>query len=86
MSNAFVTVLYTGVTSSLVTRVGQHKEKQVEGFTKKYNIHKLLYYEECPNAISAIEREKQVKKYRREKKIALVKTLNPTFRDLSDDF
>ncbi len=86
LSNKHVTVLYTGVTSNLIERINQHKEKQVEGFTKKYNITKLLYYEECPDIISAIEREKQVKNWRREKKIALIKIINPMFRDLSEDF
>mgnify|MGYP001558666409 CR=1 FL=1 len=86
LSNKHVSVLYTGVTSNLVNRVTQHKEKQVEGFTKKYNINKLLYYEECPDILSAIEREKQVKDWRREKKITLIKVINPTFRDLSEDF
>jgi len=86
MTNWKNTVFYTGVTNNIIRRVGEHKEKQVEGFTKRYNITKLLYYEECNDINQAIEREKQVKDWRREKKLLLIKKLNPDFRDLSDDF
>ncbi len=78
--------LYTGFTGRLQHRVSQHKQKAVDGFTKKYNIHRLVYYEWTDSARGAIEREKQIKNWRRAKKIALVKTMNPTWRGLSKDF
>ncbi len=75
-------VLYTGVTSNLVKRVYEHKEKMVEGFTKKYNIDKLVYYEEFDDIESAIEREKQIKAGSRKKKIDLIESMNPAYQDL----
>ena len=84
MSNSFQSVFYTGVTNDLTRRVFEHKQKLVEGFTKRYNINKLLYYETTPDIQSAIEREKQVKDYRRIKKIDLIRKLNPSFEDLSN--
>jgi len=86
MTNKANTVLYTGVTSGLVGRVWQHKQKLVEGFTKKYNINKLIYYEITESIASAIAREKQIKGWTRAKKIALIETMNPEWRDLSDEF
>ena len=76
--------LYTGITNDLQKRVFQHKNKLVEGFTKKYNITRLVYYEDTTDVRTAIAREKQIKGWRRSKKIDLIKTLNPTWNDLSE--
>lgn len=70
------TVFYTGVTNNLERRIFEHKNKLVDGFTKKYNIWKLIYYEQYVDVRDALEREKQIKDYRREKKIELIKTMN----------
>ena len=78
-------VLYIGVTNDLIRRVYEHRLKLIEGFTKKYNINKLVYFEETTDIISAINREKQIKKWRREKKNSLVKTINPEWNDLYDE-
>ncbi|MEK7291371.1 MAG: GIY-YIG nuclease family protein [Planctomycetota bacterium] len=75
--------LYTGVTNNLVRRVYEHKQKIVQGFTCKYNINKLVYYEMTPDIKSAITREKQIKGWLRSKKIALIESLNPEWKDLS---
>ncbi len=85
MTNKNNTVLYTGVTSDLQKRVWQHREKLVEGFTKRYNVLKLVYYEACPDMSSAIAREKQLKGGSRQKKVDLIQGLNPEWRDLYDD-
>jgi len=74
--------LYIGVTSDLVKRVWQHKQKFVVGFTKKYNVDKLCYYECFDNILDAIEREKQLKKYVRKKKLDLIERFNPEWIDL----
>ena len=76
--------LYTGVTDNLVKRVYQHKNNLVEGFTKKYNVHALVYYEETNNINAAIEREKQIKKWNRKWKIELIEKDNPLWEDLYD--
>ncbi len=76
--------LYTGVTSNLVKRVYEHKQKLVPGFTTKYNISKLVYYEITNSIEAAIAREKQIKGWLRRKKIALIESQNPEWRDLSD--
>ncbi|HYK08268.1 MAG TPA: GIY-YIG nuclease family protein [Candidatus Eisenbacteria bacterium] len=81
LTNRYNTVFYTGVTSNLQKRLFEHKSKLVEGFTKKYNIWKLIYFEEYSDILLAIEREKQVKDYRREKKLTFIKGLN---KDLSE--
>jgi putative endonuclease len=78
--------LYVGMTNNLERRVWEHKQKISEGFTKRYNITLLVYYEAYSDVRDAIAREKQVKDWRREKKIALIETLNPTWRDLSEDW
>jgi putative endonuclease len=78
--------LYTGVTSNLEHRVYQHKHKLIDGFTKKYNITRLLYFEETTDIYAAIQREKQIKGWRRSKKIKLVKSINPTCKDLVEDW
>jgi putative endonuclease len=85
MTNPHNTVLYTGVTSDLKRRIGQHREKQIEGFTKRYNAVKLVYYEAFPDIRSAIEREKQIKAGSRQKKVDLIVSANPQWRDLFDD-
>ena len=82
ISNKYHTVYYTGFTNNLVRRVYEHKKKYVEGFTKKYRIDKLLYFEIIDNPEEAILREKQIKDYRREKKLKLIKKQNPNMKDL----
>jgi putative endonuclease len=77
--------LYTGVTSALEQRVTEHRLGLADGFTKKYRLHRLVYYETTPDVHVALERERQIKRWRREKKIALVRSLNPTWRDLASD-
>jgi putative endonuclease len=62
----------------------EHKEFKIDGFTKRYRINRLVYYEETPNVEAALEREKQIKRWRREKKIMLIDLENPTWRDLSE--
>ena len=74
--------LYTGVTSSLVARVWQHKNNIVEGFTQKYKVHSLVYFEERSSANDAIAREKQIKKWKRSWKVSLIEGKNPTWKDL----
>jgi len=76
--------LYVGVTNDLERRVMEHKEFKIDGFTKRYRINRLVYYEETPNVEAALEREKQIKRWRREKKIMLIDLENPTWRDLSE--
>ena len=77
--------LYIGVTGNLEKRIWQHKNKLVEGFTKKYNIDKLVYYELTGDTRIAIEREKQLKGWKRERKIKLIEKQNPLWMDLSDN-
>ncbi len=79
-------VLYIGLTNHLESRTAQHKQKQVPGFTSIYNITKLVYFEPFGDVRNAIAREKQLKRWRRAKKVALIKSVNPTWRDLSEDF
>lgn len=85
MMNKGNTVIYTGVTSDLKKRIYEHKEKIIDGFTKKYNINKLVYYEVFEDIENAILREKQIKSGSREKKLALIKSINPGFLDLYDN-
>jgi len=82
LSNKNNTVLYVGVTNDLIRRVYEHKNKLCEGFTKKSNIDKLVYYEVCENPLSAIEREKQIKSGSRKKKISLIESMNIEWVDL----
>lgn len=84
MSNARPT-LYAGVTSNLIQRVFLHKNELVEGFTKKYHLHKLVYYEQIEGELQAIIREKQIKNMNRKEKIEMIIRFNPTFKDLSND-
>ena len=78
--------LYVGVTNDLARRVYEHKNKLGDGFTKKYNLTYLAYYDETAAIISAIEREKQIKGWRRSKKIELIESVNPKWKDLSMDW
>ena len=79
-------VLYIGVTGNLTRRLYAHRNGLVDGFTKKYNIHKLVYFENTTDVYSAISREKQLKKWSRSKKYALITQQNPNWRDLSEDW
>lgn len=83
MMNPGGTVIYTGVTSDLWRRVAEHKEKTVEGFTKKYNVVKLVWFEEFVSISDAIAAEKKIKAGSRAKKMALIKSLNPDLKDLA---
>ena len=85
MTNRWNTVLYTGVTNNLKKRIYEHKEKYVRGFTKRYNIDKLVYYEMLGDIYNAITREKQIKAGSRNKKIELVQSMNPEWKDLFDE-
>ncbi len=78
--------LYTGLTENLKKRIEQHKNKLVEGFTKEYNINRLLYFETFPDVYSAIDREKTIKGWVRRKKLDLIRTTNPDWTDLSQDW
>jgi len=85
MTNRRNTVLYTGVTNDLKRRVYEHKEKMADGFTRKYNITKLVYYEVCEEVQSAISREKQLKAGPRQRKVELVNGMNREWRDLYEE-
>jgi putative endonuclease len=85
MTNKSNGVLYTGVTNDLKRRVYEHKQKRVEGFTKRYNVNKLVYYEIFDDVESAIFREKQIKGWPRKKKDDLVSGMNSEWRDLYED-
>ena len=74
--------LYTGVTSNLIQRVWQHKNDVIQGFTRKYNVKTLVYYEVHENAESALKREKRIKRWRRAWKLGLIENSNPEWRDL----
>jgi len=86
LTNKHHTVLYTGVTNNLSRRVKEHKEKVNKGFTKRYNVDKLVYYEIFDNIYDAICREKQIKAGSRQKKIDLVNSINSEWKDLIEDF
>lgn len=85
MMNKGNTVIYTGVTSNLVKRVYEHRQKLADGFTKKYNVNKLVYYEVLEDITNAIIREKQIKGGSRAKKLKLIEALNPNFIDLYNE-
>ena len=78
-------VMYLGVTNDLVRRIYEHKNKLVKGFTEKYNVNKLVYFEETGDVRSALTREREIKKWRREKKNALVISINPEWKDLAEE-
>ncbi|NHQ59478.1 GIY-YIG nuclease family protein [Chlorobium sp. BLA1] len=85
LTNRTNKVMYVGMTNDLVRRVREHKSRMIDGFTKKYNVDKLVYFEETTDVLSAIAREKEIKKWRREKKDLLDATLNPEWKDLGHD-
>jgi putative endonuclease len=85
LTNKRNTVLYTGVTSDLIKRIYEHKQKLVEGFTKKYNVDKLVYYDIFEDIENAIIREKQIKGWVRKKKRELIDSVNPDWKDLYDN-
>ncbi|MFH0847449.1 MAG: GIY-YIG nuclease family protein [Chloroflexota bacterium] len=86
LTNKMHTVLYTGVTGDLLSRVYQYKEKMIRGFTGRYNVNRLVYFEEFSDAYNAISREKQLKGGSRKKKTELIKSVNPGWKDLSKEF
>ena len=79
-------MLYTGVTNHLERRVTEHKRELCAGFTERYKVTRLVYFEGFGDVRDAITREKQIKRWRREKKLALIRGICPKFRDLSEDF
>lgn len=79
-------VPYIGVTNDLQRRIGEHKQQKVKGFTARYNVTRLVYYEETQSSRSAVQREKQVKGWTRKKKIALIESMNPDWKDLSEEW
>ena len=79
-------MVYIGFTNNLERRVFEHKNKIADGFTKKYNVNKLVYFEQTNDVKSAIEREKQLKSWRREKKNILIESTNPYWKDLSKEW
>ena len=85
LANKNNSTIYIGVTNDLVRRIYEHKNNVVKGFTQKYNVHKLVYFEQTENIENAIIREKQLKNWHREWKFNLVKSTNPQFKDLSAD-
>ena len=84
ITNSTNTTLYIGVTNNLPRRIYEHKNKLVDGFTKKYNINKLIYFEQTNDITQAIAREKQLKHWNRNKKDNLIKSINPNLIDLYD--
>jgi putative endonuclease len=84
LMNKTNSVIYTGVTSDLKKRIYEHREKLIDGFTKKYNVTKLVYYEVFDDITNAISREKQIKGGSRQKKLDLAISMNPSFNDLYD--
>jgi putative endonuclease len=85
LASGYNGTLYIGVTSNLIQRIWQHKNDLVEGFTEKYGVHMLVYYELHEQMLSAIEREKQLKKWNRQWKIDLIEKTNPTWKDLWEE-
>ena len=86
ISNNFRNVLYIGVTRNIKRRLYEHKNKLIDGFSKKYNLNVLLFYETTEYPLDAIAREKQLKKWNREKKFNLIKSINPELKDLSENW
>ncbi|MCX7803547.1 MAG: GIY-YIG nuclease family protein, partial [Meiothermus ruber] len=79
-------VLYVGMTSNIAKRMYEHRHKLTGGFTARYNVNQLVYYEQTNQVEEAIRREKQIKGWRREKKLELIRTFNPSWRDFSEVF
>lgn len=86
IANKSNTVLYIGVTNNLERRIFEHKHKIIKGFSSKYNLTKLVYYEEYSDITTAIAREKHLKGWRRSRKNGLVETVNPEWKDLTDEW
>jgi putative endonuclease len=86
LTNKSNKVLYIGVTNNLERRMYEHRNQMIDGFTKKYNLTKLVYFEEASDVKSAIEREKQLKNWHRDWKISLINQVNPNWDDLSEGF
>ncbi len=86
LTNKTNTTLYIGMTNDLKRRLYEHKNKLIPGFTEKYNVNKLVYFEQTTDVKSAIQREKNLKKWNREWKLELIKKTNPAFKDLSLDW
>ena len=82
LTNAYSNVMYIGITNDLRRRVYEHKAGVIEGFTKKYHVHKLVYFEQCHDVKAAIRREKQLKSWSRTKKNALVEAVNPDWKEI----
>ena len=78
--------IYIGVTNNLERRLYEHRNNLIEGFTNKYNVHNLVYYEDVNDIQSALQREKQLKRWTRKWKLELIEKVNPAWRDLADDF
>lgn len=85
LTNKWETTLYIGVTGNLPRRLEEHKQKVVPGFTARYNLTKLVYYEDTGDVRAAIEREKELKGWLRKKKVALIESINPEWKDLGAD-
>ena len=85
MTNNHHTVLYIGVTNDLIRRVYEHKMNLIDGFTKKYNCHKLVWFQQTNDITSAIAQEKKMKKWKRKYKENLIRQMNPEWKDLYDD-
>jgi len=83
LTNKYNNVMYIGVTNNLVRRMFEHKNKLADGFTKKYNLNKLVYYEVSEDIETAIKREKQIKNWHRDWKMNLINQVNPEWQDLS---
>ena len=86
LTNKTNSVIYIGITNNLLRRLYEHKNKLLDGFTKKYNVNKLVYFEQTSDINEAIKREKILKKWNREWKIELIKKQNPEFKDLSSEW
>ena len=85
LTNQYNTVLYVGVTNNLIRRLYEHKNNMVDGFSKRYKLHKLVHYESCSEVVQAIEREKQLKRWHRAWKNNLISAQNPNWKDLGSD-
>jgi len=85
ITNKYNDVLYTGVTNSLERRIYEHKNKLIDGFSKKYNLNKLVYFEQFMDVNDALSAEKRIKGWLRQRKIDLIESLNPDWNDLSRD-
>ena len=85
MTNKTRSTIYIGMTNDLVRRVSEHQSGETEGFTQRYHLDRVVYYEVYPDPLSAIDREKQLKGWRREKKDHLIEKMNPTWADLSPE-